>query len=93
MAMQYDVKSGLAFAGATTQVFGGPARVKGLVVSYPSAGGTVVVADGSSANVFYFSAPATAGSTNIVIPGEGIRCNTNVSVTCTANVVATVFYG
>lgn len=91
--MQYDVKSGVAFAGATTTIFDGPARVKGLVVSYPAAGGTVYITDGSGANVFYFAAPAVAGATNIIIPGEGIRCSTNVAVTCPANVVATVFYG
>jgi hypothetical protein len=90
--MQYDVKSGLAFAGATTVVFAGPARVKGLVVSYSAAGGTVYITDGT-ANVFYFSAPAVAGATNVIIPGEGIRCSTNVAVTCPANVVTTVFYG
>jgi len=91
--MQYDVKSGLAFAGATTTVFSGPARVKGLVVSYSAAGGTVYISDGAGSNVFYFSAPAVAGATNIVIPGEGIRCSSNVMVTCPANVIATVFYG
>lgn len=92
MTMQYDVKSGLGFAGATTTVFEGPARVKGLVVSYSAAGGTVYISDGGS-NVFFFSAPAVAGATNIIIPGEGIRCSTNVAVTCPANVVTTVFYG
>lgn len=91
--MQYDVKSGLAFAGATTTVFDGPARIKGLVVTYPVTGGTVVISDGGLSNVFYFSAPAVVGATNIVIPGEGIRCSANVQVTCPANVVATVFYG
>lgn len=93
MAMQYDVKSGLALANATTTVFDGPARIKGLVVTSPVTGGTVVISDGGIENVFSFSAPAVVGATNIVIPGEGIRCSANVQVTCPVNVVATVFYG
>lgn len=91
--MQYDVKSGLALANATTTVFDGPARVKGLVVTSPETGGTVVISDGGIENVFSFTAPAVVGATNIVIPGEGIRCSANVQVTCPVNVVATVFYG
>ena len=90
MAMQYDVKSTSCASGASTVVFAGPARVKGVTVSYAS-GGTVVIADGGS-NVYSFTAPAAAGSINILIPGEGIRCSANVVAT-TANATATVFYG
>jgi hypothetical protein len=31
--MQTDVKSGAAAAGATTTIFGGPARIKGVTIS------------------------------------------------------------
>lgn len=90
MTMQYDVKATACPSGASTEVFGGPARVKGMTVSYAS-GGTVVIANGSS-NVYAFTAPAAAGSINILIPGEGIRCSANVLAT-TVNATATVFYG
>lgn len=89
--MQTDVKAvertttGTAYAATT--------RLKGLVVSFAT-GGTVVVKDGgaSGTTVFSYTAPAAAGTTNIVIPGEGILCRTDVHVTL-ASATATVFYG
>ena len=87
--MQTDVKATTCGAGATT-VFNGQARVKGLTVSFAT-GGTVVIADGT-VTVFTYTAPAAAGTINIVIPGEGIKCNTSVIATCTS-ATAVVFYG
>ena len=93
MTMQYDVKSAAAAAGATTTIFAGPARIKGLTISYAS-GGTVVLNDGTGGTaMFSFTAPAAAGAINIAIPGEGIRCNTNISAVCAASTTAVVFYG
>jgi hypothetical protein len=94
MAMQYDVKSGSAAAGASTTVFAGPTRVKGLLISYPGAG-TLTIKDGgaSGTTVFSFTAPADSGCVNVLVPGEGIRCNTDVYVTNSANTTAVVFYG
>ena len=93
MSMQTDVKSTAAAAGATTTIFGGPARIKGLTVSY-STGGTVVLNDGTGGTAMLsFTAPATAGSVNIIIPGEGIRCATNISAVVSATTTAVVFYG
>ena len=93
MSMQYDVKATSAAAGATTTIFGGPARIKGLTISYPS-GGTVVLNDGTGGTaVFSFTAPAAAGTINVLIPGEGIRCNTNISAVLAASTTAVVFYG
>ena len=93
MSMQYDVKSTAAAANATTTIFGGPARIKGLTISYPS-GGTVVLNDGTGGTArFSFTAPAAAGSIYVAIPGEGIRCNTNISAVCAASTTAVVFYG
>ena len=46
MTMQYDVLSASAAAGTTTTIFAGPARIKGLTISYAS-GGTVVLNDGT----------------------------------------------
>jgi hypothetical protein len=91
--MQTDVKSGAAAAGATTTIFAGPARIKGVTISYAS-GGTVVLNDGTGGTaMFSFTAPAAAGSVNVLIPGEGIKCSTNISAVCAAATTAVVFYG
>jgi len=91
--MQTDVKSGAAAANATTTIFDGPARIKGLTISYPS-GGTVVLNDGTAGTArFSFTAPAAAGSIYVAIPGEGIKCATNISAVCAASTTAVVFYG
>ena len=94
MAMKYDVQSGTAAANTSTTVVSYRVRVKGLVISYPS-GGTVTIKDGGTngTTVFSFTAPAAIGSVNIVIPGEGILCETDVYVTCAASTTAVVFYG
>ena len=95
MGMQYDVKS-TAIAGAQTNaaVFAGPARIKGLLVSVPTAGGTMTLQDGSGGTVkFTFVAPAVAGSVNVIVPGEGIRCDAGIYATTPANMTVTVFYG
>lgn len=93
MSMQTDVKSTTAAAAGTTTIFGGPARIKGLLISYPS-GGTVVLNDGTGGTAkFSFTAPAAIGTVSILIPGEGIKCNTNISAVCAAATTAVVFYG
>ena len=89
--MQTDVKSTACANAATTVVFNGPARVKGLTISYAS-GGVVYLANNTS-NVFVFTAPAAVGSINVLIPGEGIRCSTGIYATTPAGMTATVFYG
>jgi hypothetical protein len=91
--MQTDVLSTAAAAGATTTIFGGPARIKGVSISY-STGGTVVLNDGTGGTAkLSFTAPATAGSIYIKVPGEGIKCMTNISAVCSATTTAVVFYG
>ena len=89
--MQTDVKA--TALTATGTVYGNKTRVRGLTISYAS-GGTVVITDGNGSGpvVFSFTAPAAAGSINVVIPGEGILCRTNAYATLT-NATATVFYG
>lgn len=94
MTMQYDVKATYLAAGATASVFAGPARIKGIVISYPVGGGTLTLKNGSGGTtVFLFTAPAAEGSINIVVPGEGIRCENGIYATTAAGVTATVFYG
>ena len=90
--MQTDVKSAAVVGGQTdTTVFDGPARIKGILVSYPS-GGTFVLKDGAS-TVFSFTAPAAIGTVNVLVPGEGILCRTSIKATTAANTLITVFYG
>lgn len=91
MSMQYDVKaSSLAASGSAV---GGPARVKGITISYAT-GGTVVLKDGGSGGTtkFSYTAPATAGSVNILIPGEGIRFESSIYATLSSATVV-VYYG
>lgn len=94
MAMQTDVKSTYLAAGATAAVFAGPARIKGIVISYPVGGGTLTLKNGSGGTtVFNFNAPLAEGSINIIVPGEGIQCLNGIYGTTAAGVTATVFYG
>jgi len=93
--MQTDVKStAIAAAQTNAAVFAGRARIKGLLVSVPAAGGTMTLQDGSGGTVkFSFVAPAIAGSVNVVVPGEGILCETGIYATTPASMTITVFYG
>ena len=93
--MQTDVKSTAIDAAQTNSaVFADRARIKGMVVSVPAAGGTMTLQDGSGGTVlFSFVAPAIAGAVNVVIPGEGILCVSGIYATTPANMTVTVFYG
>lgn len=95
MSMQTDVKStAIAAAATNSAVFAGRARIKGMVVSVPSAGGTMSLKNGSGGTtMFSFVAPAVAGAVNIVIPGEGILCTNGIYATTPADMTVTVFYG
>ena len=95
MSMQTDVKSAAIAAAQTDAVaFGGPARVKGIIVSVPVAGGTFTIKNGTNGTtVFSFVAPAAAQAVNIVVPGEGIYCGSGIYATTAAGMTATVFYG
>ena len=94
--MQTDVKSTTAAAGTTTTIFGGPARIKGILINYTSSG-TLVLNDGTGGTAkFTYAAPSTsgiAGSVYVAIPGEGIRCDVNISAVAGAGLTAAVFYG
>jgi len=96
MGMQYDVKSTAIAAGQTNAaVFAGPARIKGMVVGIPTAGGTLTLRDGSGGTIaFSLVIPANSGgASTVVIPGEGIRCDNGIYAATPANLTATVFYG
>jgi hypothetical protein len=96
MGMQYDVKSTAIAAGQTNAaVFAGSARIKGMVVGIPTAGGTLTLRNGSGGTVaFSLVIPASSGgATSIAIPGEGIRCDSGIYATTPADMTVTVFYG
>ena len=89
--MQTDVQALEKTSSGT--IFSGRARVKGLTISYAS-GGTVAVKNGGSGGttVWSFTAPAAAGSINVLLPGEGILCTTDIYVALTS-ATASVVYG
>ena len=91
MAMQTDVQS--AEVTTSASAYGAPTRVKGLLISFAT-GGTVELKDGGSSGVsrFKYTAPAAAGTVNVLIPGEGIKFDTSVYVAL-SSATATVFYG
>ena len=93
--MQTDVLATAIAAGQTNSaVFAGPARIKGMVVSVPAAGGTMTLQNGSGGTVlFSFVAPAVAGAVNVIMPGQGILCSSGIYATTPANMTVTVFYG
>ena len=93
--LQYDVQSTAIAASQTdAPVFAGPARIKGMVISVPVAGGTLALKNGSGGTtVFSFVAPAAAQSLNVSIPGDGIRCTNGIYATTPAGMTVTVFYG
>ena len=91
--MQTDVKAASNTASAT--FFAGPTRVKGIVVTTGATAGTLVVKDGGSSGTtkLTINTPAAAGLQNVLIPGEGVRFDTDVYVALTNVTAATVFYG
>ena len=92
--MQYDVNSATAAANTTTTIFASAARIKGILINYTAAA-TLTINDGTGGTAkFTYTAPAgTAGSVYVAIPGEGIRCVTNISAVASAGLTAQVFYG
>ena len=92
--MQTDVKAQTCAANASTTVFAGRARIKSIIVTTPIGGGTLSITDGSTGpTVFSLVGQAAVGTTNVLLPGEGILCATSIYVTCPAGLTATVCYG
>lgn len=89
--MQTDVKGATCPKNAATTIYNGRTRVRGLVISATAAADTVSVSDGT-VTLFTYTAPA-AGSFSVLIPGEGVLCQTSAVVTCSTNPSAVAFYG
>ena len=92
--MQTDVKSGAAAAATSTAVTSFRARVKAIALTFTASGGAITITDGNGgATIFTYTPPAAAGSMYMLIPGEGLLCQTGVYVTNGTGTSATVFYG
>ena len=88
--MQTDVLGKDCAAAATTTVYGGRTRFKGIWYS-TSGASTIAIKDGST-TLFTFTIAGQA-SDDIWIPGEGVVCATSLVVTTGAGCTAVVFYG
>lgn len=95
MGMQTDVKS--TYRTDDGAIFGGPARIKGILISPATTAGSLVLKDGGAGGttIFQSSWPANAAPSpfNIIVPGEGIRCETSIYADVTDLTSITVFYG
>ena len=87
--MQTDVKGKDCAAGATTTVYGGRARFKGIW--YSSSGASSIAIKDGDTTLFTFTVAGQA-SDDIWIPGEGVLFKTNVAAIL-LNASVTVFYG
>lgn len=93
MTIQTDVKS--ASTTSTASLVAARTRVKGIVVTSTTTGGTVVLTDGSAGGTtkLTINTPAVAGIHNVLIPGEGVLFEAGVYATLTDVGAVTVFYG
>ena len=96
MTMQFDVKS--AHLNASGTVFAQPARIKGFsICATASAAGTLVLKDGGSSGtaMIEIDIPSNSipNSFYVLVPGEGVRCYTDIYATLTNIASVTVFYG
>lgn len=96
MTMQFDVKS--AHLNASGTVFAQPARIKGFsICATASAAGTLLLKDGGSGGTtrIEIDIPSNTNPNSfyILVPGEGVRCYTDIYATLTNIASVTVFYG
>ena len=96
MTMQYDVKS--THLNASGSIFNQPARIKGFsICATASTAGALLLKDGGSggSTVIEIDIPSNSNPNSfyISVPGEGVRCYTNIYATLTGIASVTVFYG
>lgn len=86
-----DVKSNVATANAL--VVGSPSRVRSLYYSANASAGSIVIKDGgaSGTTVISIATPAN-GYGNIMLPGDGVLCSTNVYANLVNIASVTLFY-
>jgi len=88
--MQTDVQGKDCAAAATTTVYNGRARFKGIW--YSTSGASTIAIKNGSTTLFTFTIAGQA-SDDIWIPGEGVLCETSLVVTTGSGCTAVVFYG
>lgn len=87
-----DVKSNVATS--SNVVFAGPARVRSIYYNANASAGSIIVKDGGSGGSTVISIATSANAYgNVVIPGDGVLCTSNVYVAMTNLASVTVFYG
>ena len=96
MTMQFDVKSTHLDASGT--VFAQPARIKGFsLCATASSAGTLLLKDGGSGGTtrIEIDIPSNSNPNSfyVLVPGEGVRCYTDIYATLTNIASVTVFYG
>ena len=94
--MQTDVKS--THLNSSGSIYGGPARIKGFAIcATASQTGTLILKDGGSSGttVIEIDIPSNSNPNSFytLVPGEGVRCLTNIYATITNLASVTVFYG
>jgi hypothetical protein len=95
--MQTDVKS--THLNASGSVFGGPARLKGfVVVGAASTAAAITFKNGGSSGTtlveFDIVSNTNPNAVYILIPGEGVKFDTNIYFTTSAAITGvTAFYG
>ena len=96
MGMQTDVKS--THLNASGSVFAGRARIKGFsICATVSTAGTMTLKDGGSGGttMIEIDIPSNSNPNSfyVLVPGEGVLCETNIYATLTGIASVTVFYG
>ena len=93
--MQTDVKAKSLTASGS--VFGGPSRVKCIVVTCAATASSVALKDGGSSGttMIEIDIPSNSNPNSfyVAVPGEGVLCATNIYATLTNIASVTVFYG
>ena len=91
MAFDSDVSVKGAAAGATTEINGSRARLKGFIIGVDGTdNGSVTFNDGGSA-VFNVAVVGGTSDVTMSIPEQGVLFKSNLNVT-TVNTTVTVFY-
>ena len=75
--MQTDVKA--TSLAASGDIFAGRTRVRGMVVEPGASAGSIAIKDGGSSGTTLFTINTIAGGEtfNVIIPAEGVLCNTS----------------
>ena len=90
--MQTDVKS--AYISGTGSALAFPTRIKGMVIVAGAGAGGIEITDGNGGATLFQINTVANETMNILIPGEGIKVNTEVYVKTFSNMTClNIFYG